>query len=68
MGLRWPVYVEITHHSSPTLDSSLSTKEHQIYELCRDLLPFASMKTSFSFLIKGHKQTKDGEFEIKLVE
>ena len=28
----------------------------------------ASMKIFFSFLIKGHKQTKDQEFEIKLVE
>ena len=26
------------------------------------------MKIFFSFLIKGHKHTKDQEFEIKLVE
>ena len=49
---------EITHHSSPTLDSSLSTEEQQIYELSLAVQGFTSLRFNEDFLFISYKRTQ----------
>ena len=60
MGLRCLVHNngEITHHSSPTLDSSLSTEEQQMYELSLAVQGFTSLRFNEDFLFISYQRTQ----------